>query len=107
MAKSTGNPEEVAYHPQYNKGSLRKVTSQFPASDVKKGLASLYKRAEKHFADEDGLLQVVWRGIQEDVLHQIEKMNDLIARCYGDAGIELDFKVHDVLGYFSEIARNR
>lgn len=106
MMRNKSTPDELNFHPQYNKGALHKILQNYPAVDVKKGLQSLYKKAEKHFSEEEGLLQVVWRGLQEDVLKQVEKMNELLTRCYPDAGEQLEFTVQDVSGYFSEIAKS-
>lgn len=50
---------EISYQMAYSKQELRKVISQYPAREVKKGLESLYKKVEKHLCDEENLLQVV------------------------------------------------
>ena len=106
LLKANNRPDEVAFHPQYNKNALKKVVSQHTAKDVRKGLEQLYKRVEKHFSDEEGLLQVVWRGMQEDVLNRVQRFNELIQKCYG-GGLELEFTVQDLLGFFSELAKSR
>ena len=72
---------------------------------MRKGLEQLYKRVEKHFSEEEGLLQVIWRGMQEDVLNRVQRFNELIQKCYGGA-LPLEFTVQDLLGYFSELAKN-
>ncbi|KAI8990352.1 exocyst complex component Sec3-domain-containing protein [Pilobolus umbonatus] len=101
----TNTPEEVSFHMNYNKTQLRKVISMYPAKEIKKSLEQLYKRVDKHFSEEEGLLQVVWRGIQEEFIRQHEKMEDLIYKCYHDAGAHLEFTIQDLLGMMSELAR--
>ncbi|KAI8364634.1 exocyst complex component Sec3-domain-containing protein [Radiomyces spectabilis] len=101
----TSTPEEVSFHINYNKAQLRRVIAMYPAKEIKKSLEQLYKRVDKHFSEEEGLLQVVWRGIQEEFLRQHEKMEELIQRCYPDAGIHLEFTVQDLLAMMSELAR--
>ncbi|KAI7899871.1 exocyst complex component Sec3-domain-containing protein [Cokeromyces recurvatus] len=101
----TNTPEEVSFHMNYNKTQLRKVIMSYPPKEIKKSLEQLYKRVDKHFSEEEGLLQVVWRGIQEEFIRQHEKMEDLIRKCYPDAGVQLEFTIQDLLGMMSELAR--
>ncbi|CAO3618885.1 unnamed protein product [Mucor fragilis] len=101
----TSTPEEVSFHMNYNKTQLRRVIMMYPPKEIKKSLEQLYKRVDKHFSEEEGLLQVVWRGIQEEFIRQHEKMEDLINKCYPDAGARLEFTIQDLLGMMSELAR--
>ena len=101
----TKTPEEVGFHANYNKTALRKVLSMFPGKEVKKSLSVLYKRVDKHFTNEAGLLQVVWHGIQEAVIQMHHQYEQVIAKCYPQSEIHLPFTIDDLLAYFSEIAR--
>ncbi|CEP09602.1 hypothetical protein [Parasitella parasitica] len=101
----TSTPEEVSFHMNYNKTQLRRVIMMYPSKEIKKSLEQLYKRVDKHFSEEEGLLQVVWRGIQEEFIRQHERMEDLIKKCYPDAGVHLEFTIQDLLGMMSELAR--
>jgi hypothetical protein len=47
---------------------------------VKKSLESLYKRVDKHFTEEEGLLQAIWRGIQEEFCRQLRKYEELTSQ---------------------------
>ncbi|KAF9429284.1 hypothetical protein BGZ76_001546 [Entomortierella beljakovae] len=100
--------EDVAFHLTYNKQALRKVVVSFPAATVRKDLGSLYKKVEKHFSseEEEGLLQVAWRGIQEEFIRQHERFSRLIKECYPDAGVQMEFSMQELLGFFSEIAKS-
>lgn len=49
---------EVSYQMAFSKQELRKVTREYPAREVKKGLDSLYRKVEKHLCEEENLLQV-------------------------------------------------
>ncbi|KAF7721909.1 hypothetical protein EC973_003948 [Apophysomyces ossiformis] len=101
----TNTPEEVSFHMNFNKTQLRKTISMYPPKEIKKSLEGLYKRVDKHFSEEEGLLQVVWRNIQEEFIQQHEKMEELIKKCYPDAGVHLEFTIQDLLGMMSELAR--
>ncbi|OBZ85134.1 Exocyst complex component 1 [Choanephora cucurbitarum] len=101
----TSTPEEVSFHMNYNKTQLRRVITMYPPKEIKKSLEQLYKRVDKHFTEEEGLLQVVWRGIQEEFIRQHEKMETLIRQCYPDAGVQLEFTIQDLLAMMSELAR--
>ncbi|ORY45273.1 hypothetical protein BCR33DRAFT_784670 [Rhizoclosmatium globosum] len=97
-------PEEVSFH--LHKVTLRDVLKKYPGKEIKKGLEQLYKRVEKSFTDEDGsLLQVVWRGIQEAFAKSLKRYEELIALCYPDTGLRVEFTMDDLLGYFSELAQ--
>ncbi|CAO1376976.1 unnamed protein product [Diamesa hyperborea] len=97
---------EISYQMAYSKQELRKVISQYPAREVKKGLESLYKKVEKHLCDEENLLQVVWRAMQEEFIAQYNFLEERIQRCYAGAMISLDFNIQEILDFFSEIARS-
>ncbi|KAK3804496.1 MAG: exocyst complex component Sec3-domain-containing protein [Benniella sp.] len=100
--------EDVAFHLTYNKQALKKVVSQYPASVVRKDIAHLHKKVEKHFSseEEEGLLQVAWRGIQEEFIRQHERFSRLIRECYPDAGVHMEFSMQELLGFFSEISKS-
>jgi hypothetical protein len=100
----TGPADEVSFHVQYSKGALKEIIKKYPGREIKKGLESLYKRVDKHFTEEEGLLQVVWRGIQEEFCMQFRKYEELIAKCYPEVSVRLDFTMKELLQYFSELA---
>ncbi|XP_065352705.1 exocyst complex component 1 isoform X1 [Cloeon dipterum] len=97
---------EVSYQMAYSKQELRKVIKEYPAREVKKGLDSLYRKVEKHLCEEENLLQVVWRAMQEVFIQQYRNVEDLIQRCYPNAMITLEFTIQDILVFFSEIAQS-
>ncbi|KAF9208118.1 hypothetical protein BGZ49_009742 [Haplosporangium sp. Z 27] len=99
--------EDVAFHLTYNKQALKKVVASYPAATVRKDISSLYKKVEKHFSsdEEEGLLQVAWRGIQEEFIRQHERFSRLIKECYPDAGVQMEFSMNELLGFFSDIAK--
>lgn len=97
---------EISYQMAYSKQELRKIISQYPAKEVKKGLESLYKKVEKHLCEEENLLQVVWRAMQEEFITQYNYLEERIQRCYAGSMINLDFTITDILGFFTEIAQS-
>lgn len=46
------------------------MIAQYPAREVKRGLDALYRKVEKHLCEEENLLQVVWRAMQEEFIAQ-------------------------------------
>merc|ERR1719210_3122546 len=92
---------EIGYQLAYSKQELRKVINMYPGKEVKKGLERLYKKVEKHLCEEEGLVQVVWRAMQEEFIQQYKCIEDLIQRCYPGAQISLDFDMQSIHEYFS------
>lgn len=72
---------------------------------MKRGLEALYKKVEKHLCEDENLLQVVWRAMQEEFIQQYKTLEDLIQQCYPGSMISLEFTIQDILNFFSEIAR--
>jgi len=97
---------EISYQLAYSKQELRKVLAHYPGREVRKGLDNLYKKVERHLCEEENLIQVVWRAMQEEFIQQYKCIEDLTQRCYPGAQISLDFTINDVLEYFSDIARS-
>uniref|UniRef100_A0AAG5DWE7 Exocyst complex component Sec3 PIP2-binding N-terminal domain-containing protein n=1 Tax=Anopheles atroparvus TaxID=41427 RepID=A0AAG5DWE7_ANOAO len=97
---------EISYQMAYSKQELRKVISLYPAREVKKGLEQLYKKVEKHLCDEENLLQVVWRAMQQEFITQYNSLEQWIQRCYAGSMISLEFTIKDILDFFSEIAQS-
>ena len=73
---------------------------------VKKNLEHLYRKVEKHLSEEEALLQVVWHSMQDEFLKQYKTFDTLIARCYPDSHITIEFTIGDLLEYFSNIAQS-
>lgn len=97
---------EISYQMAFSKQEIRKVIKEYPAKEVKRGLDHLYKKVEKHLCEEENLLQVVWRAMQEEFIQQYKYIEDLIQRCYPGAMVNLEFSIDDILSFFSEIARS-
>ncbi|CAG8761659.1 45201_t:CDS:10, partial [Gigaspora margarita] len=97
LLRTTSAPEEVGFRLKYSKDALKKI---------RKDMISLYKRVDKHFTEEEGLLQVVWRNIEEEVIRCHERFTSIINKCYPDSNISLEFSIDDLLSYFSELARS-
>ncbi|XP_017842021.1 exocyst complex component 1 [Drosophila busckii] len=97
---------EISYQMAFSKQELRKVISQYPAREVKKGLENLYKKVDKHLSEEENLLQVVWHAMQEEFIAQYNYLEERIQKCYAGAMINLEFNIQDILAFFSDIARS-
>lgn len=59
---------------------------------------------QKLLSAEENLLVVVWRSIQSEFVALHSHLEALIAKCYPDSHIRLEFEVQDLLQYFSNIA---
>ncbi|XP_013100310.2 exocyst complex component 1 [Stomoxys calcitrans] len=97
---------EISYQMAFSKQELRKVISQYPAREVKKGMENLYKKVEKHLCEEENLLQVVWHAMQEEFIVQYKFLEERIQKCYAGSMISLEFNIQDILNFFSDIARS-
>ncbi|XP_005187531.1 exocyst complex component 1 [Musca domestica] len=97
---------EISYQMAFSKQELRKVISQYPAREVKKGMENLYKKVEKHLCEEENLLQVVWHAMQEEFIVQYKFLEERIQKCYAGSMITLEFNIQDILNFFSDIARS-
>lgn len=96
---------EVSYQLAFSKQELRKVIQHYDGNTVKHGLVNLYRKVEKHLSEEENLLQVVWRAMQEEFIRQYKYLEELIQRCYPGSMISLEFSIDDILTFFSEIAQ--
>ncbi|KAH9633777.1 hypothetical protein HF086_005411 [Spodoptera exigua] len=125
--------DEVCYRAAFSKHELRRVLAMYPAHEVRKSLHRLYRTVEKHLSEEGGLLQVVWRAMQEEfiaqhvalqvlsrcrycparhllrrctlVLTSVHPLQARIAACYPAAGLALPLTTQHILDAFSDIAR--
>ncbi|EGD72018.1 hypothetical protein PTSG_00034 [Salpingoeca rosetta] len=97
-------PQDVGYYSEFNKQQLRAIIKLYPGKEVKKGLESTYKRVQKQLCTEENLLVVVWRSIQEEFVRLHAHFEELIAKCYPNSNIRLEFEVEDLLQYFASIA---
>ncbi|XP_071489037.1 exocyst complex component 1-like [Diadema antillarum] len=98
--------EEVGYQIQFSKQELRRVIKEYPQKEVKKNLENLIKKVEKTLCEEENLLQVVWRMLQEEFIRQHKHIEMMIARCYPGSKISLEFTIEDVLQFFTDIAQS-
>ncbi|XP_049872434.1 exocyst complex component 1 [Pectinophora gossypiella] len=97
--------DEVCYRAAYSKHELRRLLALYPAHEVRKSLHRLYRLVEKHVSEESGLLQVVWRAMQEEFIAQHVQLQARIAACYPGAGLSMPLTTQDILDAFSDIAR--
>ncbi|CAB3246747.1 unnamed protein product [Arctia plantaginis] len=97
--------DEVCYRAAFSKHELRRVLAMYPAHEVRKSLHRLYRTVEKHLSEEGGLLQVVWRAMQEEFIAQHVALQARIASCYPAAGLSLPLTTQHILDAFSDIAR--
>lgn len=89
----------------FSKQELRKIIALYSGKEVKKGLEQLYRKVEKHLCEEENLLQVVWREMQDEFIRQYNYLEERIQKCYADAMINLEFTIDDILSFFTEIAQ--
>ena len=48
----------------------------------------------------------MWHGLQDEFLKQYKHFDEMIAKCYPGSGINLEFTISDILGFFSDIAQS-
>ncbi|KAF8519134.1 exocyst complex component sec3 subunit [Hysterangium stoloniferum] len=100
----TTAPSEVSNNSNYNKSALKRTLKECNAKDMRRHIDALYKRVEKHFADEDtgstALLKDVWTACEQDLVRCTDRFSRLILQCYKDTGVILEFSVQDVEAAF-------
>mmetsp|Transcript_22679 Transcript_22679/g.68296 ORF Transcript_22679/g.68296 Transcript_22679/m.68296 type:complete len:850 (+) Transcript_22679:54-2603(+) len=99
-------PHEVGFKMAFSKAELRKVIALYPGKEVRKGLNEMYKRVDRHLSDDAYLMDVVWRNLQEEMVKQYNRFDELIALCYPGEKVSLEFDVNDMLSYFVSIAQS-
>ena len=59
---------------------------------VEAGLKDLFEKVKKHTAEDDNrLLQVVWREMQDEFIRQYTHYDSLIERCYTGTNVRMEF----------------
>lgn len=96
---------EIAVDPAYSKEAVKSAVAHYSGKKVEKILANLYKRLRDQLGD-TGLLQVVWRSIQDELSRAFESYQSLIDRCYPRSGITLEFTMNDLRAYLSNVAKD-
>ncbi|KDQ19898.1 hypothetical protein BOTBODRAFT_27319 [Botryobasidium botryosum FD-172 SS1] len=105
-------PADVANNSSYNKLALKRVVKEYNTKDLRRSIDVLYKRVEKHFSQvadgaggggpgEDPLaagsvIADVWKACEEELVRSTERFTRLIARCYPESGVSLEYTVGDV-----------
>ena len=70
------------------------MVSRFSGKKVETGLRELYQRVEKHTEmDDNRLLQVVWREMQDEFIRQYTHYDNLIERCYTGTNVRMEFSL--------------
>lgn len=98
-------PEDISYQLDLSANNLREIIKEFPAKEVKKGLETLYLKVEKHLADRSSLMDVVWRDMSHEFIHQYKNYEKLIRTCYPDHKINFEFTEADICEFFQVIAQ--
>lgn len=97
-------PTSVAGSSNYNKSALKRVLKDYNSKDVRKHIEALFKRVNKHFGESDdedrlapGTVEMgVWKACEDDVARNTERFAKLIAQCYPDTGLGLEYALSDV-----------
>ncbi|KAI5633340.1 exocyst complex component sec3 domain-containing protein [Phthorimaea operculella] len=97
--------DEVCYRAAFSKHELKRLLAMYPAHEVRKSLHRLYKTVEKQVSEDSGLLQVVWRAMQEEFIAQHTQLQTRITACYPGSGLCMPLTTQDILEAFSDIAR--
>lgn len=72
LIQSGTSAEEVGYQMKFSKQELFKCIAAYPGKEVKKNLEAMYKKVSGHLSEEENLLVVVWRNIQEEFVKQYQ-----------------------------------
>ena len=104
----TTSPSEISNNSSYNKSSLKRVVKEYNAKDIRRHIDALFKRVEKHYADPGeehagntvNLLKSVWSACEQELVKSTERFSRLMAQCYKETGVTLEYTVQDVEAAF-------
>jgi exocyst complex component 1 len=102
------SPSEVSNNSSYSKSSLKRIVKEYNVKDVRRHVDALFKRVEKHYAEPGeehagnpaNLLKGVWSACEQELVKSTERFSRLIAQCYKETGVTLEFTVQDVEASF-------
>ena len=80
----------MSLHSAYTRSSLRRITAETRAKDLRKAIEALYKRVDKHFgaevvnqaAQQKDVLKTVWKACEDELVRLVAEWKALIAKCY-------------------------
>ncbi|EXJ69176.1 uncharacterized protein A1O5_07212 [Cladophialophora psammophila CBS 110553] len=111
MKASDPSSTSIANKPSHSRSAAKKILGGYDAKEVRKGVETLKKRIEKHFADGDdssaaserpGKKDLIGRVFEECAVryaHAYDRMKIIVERVY-DGSLEIDWRKEDVLGLF-------
>jgi hypothetical protein len=119
---------EVGFQIAFSKGELKAAIALYPVSavrvlfcwqtrrfapadppshvQVKKGLEAAYRRIERQLCSEEAMLEPVWDLYQTMYLKQTKRYADLIAQCFPNSQLRLEFDTADVAPLFEVIGKS-
>jgi hypothetical protein len=109
----TTAPSEVHNNSSFSRSALKKVVKEYDSKDMRRNIDGLYKRVEKHFDADEGAPSAsgqsgaagpvfvgVWNACEEELIRLTDKWAKLIAQCYTDSGVSLEYSAGDVRAAF-------
>jgi hypothetical protein len=105
------SPSDVASSATHNKAMLKKLLKDTTAKDVKRNIDAMFKRVEKHFAEDEAgggsatgvampgtVLLVAWKACEDELIGITERLLKFISTCHKDSSAE--YSVTDVEAAF-------
>lgn len=101
--------EDIATRASHSRHVLKKILSHNDSKEIKRGIETLRKRVDKHFAEGDDqdtsrrLLAKMNRELMEEYMNVRERIENIIVGA-GSAyqGLELEFSREDVVQGFTK-----
>ena len=101
----SGTPDkDVGYQTSLSLQELKKCIAAYPAKEVKRGLEKIFRKVDQHLCAEENLTVVVRRSVHEEFIRLYNAFEGLIARCYADAGVHLEFTLDELMRIFDSIS---
>jgi hypothetical protein len=100
--------ESIANKPSHSRSSAKKILSAYDSKEIRKGVETLKKRIEKHFADADdpvstvssrNLIGRVFDECASRYAHAHDRMRMVIERVY-DSSLEIEWRKEDTAAMF-------
>lgn len=108
-SSSTLTIEDIATRASHSRHVLKKILSNYDSKEIRRGIDTLRKRVDKHFAEGDEqvtskrLLAKMSRELMEEYMKVRERIENIIVNA-GSAyqGLELEFQREDVVHGFTK-----
>lgn len=100
--------DDISSRHSHNKHAFKKVLGHHDSKEIRRGIETLRKRVDKHFADSDDaalcakLLEKLSSCLEKEYIEAHRRVQKLLLTVYKDSGLEMEFLVADIIAAFKK-----